>query len=287
MSEVRVCVFCGSRTHLTDEHVVPDCFQKTFEGIAIAKTPKGDKAIMSAQEIHDVCAECNNGPLSQLDQYLCDLNDKFFSRIVRPGDCIQFEYDFDLLLRMLLKIGYNVARTRKWPLNKWQSSAEYVLNGSPSPTGIRLFLQLLIPTPAKSTSLPVSPGTDEITPLPWRCDLDNVTHYNGLAFEYSMSIWSYRFFVLWEDAQAPSIVRQRGTAKWLRERFHRGSRELSRSGRTSIYASSVTVLKAVEGNPTFLDQLSKAKQLKAKRMGRASGSQKLERRTKWADAGSQ
>jgi hypothetical protein len=109
----RTCVYCGHGSNLTNEHVFPECFRETFEPISTAKTPTGEKAILSALEIRHVCARCNSGPLSQLDTYLCALNDKYFSKIVRPGDRVRVQYDFDLLLRMLLKISYNVVRARK------------------------------------------------------------------------------------------------------------------------------------------------------------------------------
>jgi hypothetical protein len=64
-----------------------------------------------------------------LDTYFCDLNDLYFSIIVQPGDRIQFQFDWDLLLRTFLKIAYNVARTRKEPIATWQGVTEYILEG--------------------------------------------------------------------------------------------------------------------------------------------------------------
>src|SRR5215813_1279618 len=127
MSPTGVCAYCGEVRVLTNEHIFPDCFQKTFDGINIAKTPSGDKAIAGGHEIGDVCGCCNNGPLSQLDTYFCALNDQYFSTIVYPADFIRFQFDFDYLLRALLKIGYNVARTRSWPLSNWIDATDYIL----------------------------------------------------------------------------------------------------------------------------------------------------------------
>lgn len=78
--------------------------------ISIVKTPSADKAIPNPQEIGDVCANCNNVALSRLDSYLAALTRKYFLTIVQPGDRIRFGYDFDLLLRLMLKVAYNVAR---------------------------------------------------------------------------------------------------------------------------------------------------------------------------------
>jgi hypothetical protein len=66
----RVCVYSGQAKNLTNEHVFPDCLQQGLDIIGTAKTPDGDKAIASAQKIHDVCAGCNNGSLSDLDIYI-------------------------------------------------------------------------------------------------------------------------------------------------------------------------------------------------------------------------
>jgi len=145
---------------LTNEHVVPEFYHKAFgETISIVKTPHEDKAIPNPQEIGDVCGPCNNGPLSTLDSYLAALTKKFFSKIVQPGDRIRFQYDLDLLLRLLLKIAYNVARTRKWAVETSQDAKQYIVGKKPSLSGFRIFLQLLVPTPANATSLPLTAGS--------------------------------------------------------------------------------------------------------------------------------
>jgi hypothetical protein len=258
---MRKCAYCGQGSDLTNEHVFPECFRRTFEAVSIAKTPAGEKAILSALEIHDVCARCNAGSLSQLDAYLCTLNDKYFSKIVRPGDRVRFEYDFDLLLRMLLKIGYNVARARKWPLGHWQDTMQYILGNTPCPAGFHVFLQLMIPTPAKKTNLPVSPGTIEVPPWPMSVYPIDMSGHRGLVSGSWVSVWSYRFFVLREDAQVPRGGRRQAIARWAKNT--KGAYELTPRGVATIYASSVEVLDSVEDSPIFHEQLSKARRLKS------------------------
>jgi hypothetical protein len=261
MGTERTCAFCGKASDLTNEHVFPECFRKTVDAITTAKTTGGEKAILSALEIHDVCARCNNGPLSLLDQYFCSLNEQFFSKIVRPGQRVRFEYDFDLLLRMLLKVGYNVARARKWHLGNWRDSAAYILGAVASPLGYRVFLQLIVPTPLERVRVPVSPGTTEVTPLPLRVYLTDVTSSPGLVSAYSVSIWSYRFFVLQEDPQVLRRARERTVSKWLKNT--KGAFELSRRGMATVYASSVDVLEDVLESPIFHEQLALARELKS------------------------
>jgi hypothetical protein len=80
----RSCAYCDGTKELTNEHVIPECYLKTLgPTISIVKTPTEDKAIPNAQEIGDVCAVCNNGPLSLLDTYLASLSQQHFSKIER------------------------------------------------------------------------------------------------------------------------------------------------------------------------------------------------------------
>ena len=72
---------------------------------------------------------------------------------------------------------------------------------------------------------------------------------------------SYRFFVLREDEKVPGNVRKRSVARWLKQ--NNGATELTKKGSATVYASSLTVLDAVKGNPTFETQLAKARNLKA------------------------
>ena len=105
VSTSRRCAYCGRSAGLTNEHVVPESYHKALgETISIVKTPTEDKAIPNPQEIGDVCAACNSGPLSCLDSYLADLTKRYFSTIVHAADRIRLHYDFDLLLRLTLKV---------------------------------------------------------------------------------------------------------------------------------------------------------------------------------------
>jgi len=256
-----VCAYCGQGADLTSEHVFPECFRKTFESITPTKTPTGEKAILSALVIRDVCARCNSGPLSRLDTYLCELNDLYFSKIVHAGGRIRFQYELDLLLRMLLKISYNVARVRKWPLGLWQGATQFILGSAPSPPGFHIFLQLMIPTPVEKANRPVSPGTTEVPPLPMSVYPLDVSNLPGLISGFWMSVWSYRFFVLREDMLASRSVRQRTVSNCLKNTT--GAYELTRQGVVTAYASSVEVLDALKDSAIFEEQLSKARKLKS------------------------
>jgi hypothetical protein len=242
--------------------VVPDFYHKAFgETISIVKTPADDKAILNPQEIRDVCANCNNVVLSRLDDYLATLTKRYFSTIIHPGDRVRFEYNFVLLLRMLLKIIYNIVRTRGWPVDVFQPARRFILGNEQFHNGFHIFLQLLIPTPAEKTQRPITPGTKEIPPLPLHADLYDVSPFPGLAFAGSLSFMSYRFLIVRENEKVPANPRTRSIAKWLKQ--NRGTIELTNKGSVTVYASSITVLEALEADPTFEMQLAKARKLKA------------------------
>jgi hypothetical protein len=263
VTKKRSCAYCDGTTELTNEHVIPYCYIKTLgPTIAIVKTATEDKAIQNAQEIGDVCAVCNNGPLSLLDTYLALLSQKYFSKIVRPGDRIRLRYDFHQLLRLVLKLGYNVARTRGWPLAVFKEARPYILGREKCPPGLHLFLQPLIPTPEKDCKYVVPPGTREIPPLPWHAELRDVSSFPGLASEVSISFMSYRFFIVQEDISVPSVERKASLKKWLKE--NKGTHELIHEGYSVVHSSSVTVVEVLEKDPAFEKQLAKAKELKTK-----------------------
>ena len=260
MSKSQRCAYCDQVGPATREHVFPDCLQKDLDLITSVKTALGEKPIASAQEVRDVCALCNNVRLSPLDSYLCELNTRYFSKVVRPGDSTRFRYDFDLLLRTLLKIGYNVARARNWPRICWQDASKYIIGEDTRPEGFRVFLQLLVPTPARNSEFNVPTGTKEIGPIPYYADLKSMKESSGFDLYYSLCFWSYRFHILHE---APT-TRGNGRRK-LRQWRHdvKGAHELTERGFGLVYASSMTVLEAYSASPVFREQVRKATQLKS------------------------
>ena len=245
MEKKRSCAYCDGTTDLTNEHVIPECYVKTLgPTISIVRTSTEDKAIPNAQEIGDVCAVCNNGPLSLLDTYLASLSQQYFSKIVHPGDRIRFSYGFDQLLRLVLKLG-KLARTRGWPLAVFKEARQYILGREKCPPGLHLFLQLLIPTPAKDCRYRVPPGTQEIPPLPWHAELRDVSGFPGLASEFSISFMSYRFFVVQENPSVSLAIRKASLKEWLKD--NKGTNQLSDVGHSVVHSSSVTVVEVRKG----------------------------------------
>lgn len=258
------CAYCGLDTTLTNEHVFPDCFLRAIPPfLSIAKTPQGDKAIIADLQLRDVCGDCNNKLLSVLDTYFCELNSQFFSHIVRSGDRVRFQYDFDLLLRSLLKICYNTTRARKWPIEPWGEIPLYILGSRSRPASIHLYLQLQIPTPVNETTLAQDPNAKEFMPFPIRCYLRNRPGEPWAIWIMWLSVWSYRFFVMWENESVSSLDRTR----ILRDQIKRtkGLYELPENGDRVLYSSSVSVLDEIDTDPAFFPQLKLVREFKRKR----------------------
>lgn len=111
-----VCAYCGNTNALTKEHLWPAALhtrmQKIWEspGHNLFWLSRLDRDIPSEPTIKDVCSNCNNVILSKLDTYICDLFDKYFFRNINKGEKVCFKYDYDLLVRWLLKLSYNSCR---------------------------------------------------------------------------------------------------------------------------------------------------------------------------------
>ncbi|WP_138429612.1 HNH endonuclease [Fodinibius saliphilus] len=157
MSSTRECAYCGSKENLTKEHVIPDCINKRNPDQEISYFSRKNKIFGSDLTIKDVCEKCNNDYLSTLDQYICDLHDKYFSSYVETDEQIIFKYDYDLLLRSLLKILYNSSRVNKTRFKSLQKLKKYILHGENRPTHIKLYLKLITPYKLKFGELIKAP----------------------------------------------------------------------------------------------------------------------------------
>ena len=67
MNTKRVCAYCAKEAPLTREHLWPGGIIKRAKDLNTSYFGKLNKFIDAELTIKDVCAECNNGPLSELD----------------------------------------------------------------------------------------------------------------------------------------------------------------------------------------------------------------------------
>lgn len=138
---MKICSYCKSHKHepLTKEHVFPDFLFKKNPDYKFGYNGGIGKYTLSADQIKDVCQYCNNVILSGLDTYAKDLCDKYFDSFIRAQP-IEFEYDYDLLLRWILKISYNAARAYKTSTAEFESYIPYILGEGNNPKLYTLLL---------------------------------------------------------------------------------------------------------------------------------------------------
>jgi hypothetical protein len=105
-----ICAYCGNTANkLTREHLWPASLhdriavsnQRIFGSEQIFYLARSQGYIEGEPTVRDVCAKCNNGPLSALDKYICELWDCYFGRIVEANEVIPFSYDYSRLSRWL------------------------------------------------------------------------------------------------------------------------------------------------------------------------------------------
>ena len=250
----RICAFCGSTGTLSREHLWPKCLHAR-SGTTILSNVIGEteKAVSSEQTIRDVCTACNSGPLSCLDEYISQLYDSYFQSVVRVGEGVRFRFDFNLLLRWLLKIGYNTARARKWPLSNWLEFCDYVLGQGSRPDGCRVLLQLIVPTEVHRGSIKDNPAATEIQPFPSRVATFDVRRLPGFKLAFMVSLNSYYFYVAVETLDLPVHVRRRTFRKLVRE--IPGAYELSPGRRAMVYASSMDFIDHASQSEAFFRNL--------------------------------
>ncbi|NIE64032.1 HNH endonuclease [Burkholderia sp. Ax-1719] len=110
-----LCAYCREDRPLTREHIIPAFiydFQKQQEGTFIGWNEVAQRMVGGEGKIKDVCEDCNNGVLSDLDSYgkhLLTDSGLLVQNYTKQG--LALRYDYSLLLRWLLKISFNSSRT--------------------------------------------------------------------------------------------------------------------------------------------------------------------------------
>lgn len=145
-----VCAYCEGPGPFTREHLWPAGLWKRFTADATVRPHffldrSAEKFVLGQPKIRDVCASCNNGELSRLDAYACQLYDSALFRQFEDGDCFVFDYNYERLLRWLLKIAFNSARIHRSETGILAYYSKYILGEFSRPRNVRLFAELIRP----------------------------------------------------------------------------------------------------------------------------------------------
>ncbi len=176
-----VCAYCKSPETPTREHLWPASLhsrlaaanKQTSNAFWLARL---QKEISNEPQIRDVCAQCNNIVLSELDEYICRLFDSTLVHIPEQHESVRFEYDYHLLKRWLLKLCFNSARIHSsHDLYALEAMLPYILgkNNSLGKT-VQLFVQLLYPEEMPEEDLSANAPLER--PLFFRPTMNRVGH---------------------------------------------------------------------------------------------------------------
>jgi hypothetical protein len=224
----RTCAFCGSSRDLTREHLWPAALHSRL--MEANNSPRNAfwlrrvaAEIEGEPTVRDVCQPCNNGPLSELDSYICALFDRYFVRIVARHQLIQFHYDYHLLARWLLKMCFNSARIHSsMDLFAYAPLREYIRGSSLSNSrSVQVFAQLSYPgvIPRERMSAPDL----QDCPAVWEPQENRVgflhfeAHGQGRKILRAVHLRSYSFFVAFSEPGE-----QRSKAKVFADSFLSG-----------------------------------------------------------------
>ena len=188
------CAYCGSVGKLSKEHVWPSSFLKRLEGNYAHYSPKSGKVHGGDYIVCDVCECCNNEKLSPLDSYFCKLYDLYFSYPRSLNEEVLFEYEYDLLARVLLKIAYNTARSAGSETSPFIRTTDYILYGNKRPTGISIIGELVSPTFVVDPKNPAH--MKEIRPTMYRSALGQLMTPHGHAVLVRIIVVNSFFFHL-------------------------------------------------------------------------------------------
>jgi hypothetical protein len=142
-----VCAYCGSIANkLTREHIWPACIIDRVPTYTARYSERAGKVFSGDFTISDVCDQCNNGPLSRLDAYICKLYDRWFVQFPERGQWLNFDYDWSLLGRWLLKISFNSSRVSRSDDVVLARFADVILGTDRRPPDLAIWLDLAEPT---------------------------------------------------------------------------------------------------------------------------------------------
>jgi len=140
----KLCAYCGGGGSLTREHIIPDFLYRQYPEHKFGYHSKARRYLKYEAKIHDVCMDCNSGPLSALDAYGKSFVEEnhCHRQFVERRD-IHIWYDYDMLLRWLLKISYNMIRASGRETTSIKPWVEFILNNQRRPGSSEICVEII------------------------------------------------------------------------------------------------------------------------------------------------
>jgi hypothetical protein len=138
------CAYCGSSGPFTREHIIPKFLYNEFPDQKFGYHQKTGKFHYYEAVVRDVCSECNNGSLSKLDAYGKEffienkLDRNFTSRKI-----IILKYDYQPLLRWILKISFNALRSTGGETEYFKKCIDFIVEGNKLHFQSRMLIEII------------------------------------------------------------------------------------------------------------------------------------------------
>jgi hypothetical protein len=237
---MKLCSYCRGNGTLTKEHIWPNSLIKKYEDL-LAYSKRDSKFYKGEPVIKDVCAHCNNVLLSKLDSYLSNLYDLTFHQILLPGESASITYDYNMLLRSLLKISYNSARANASVkvVTAHQGFLKYILHSGYCP---QIEIRLQIVTASRAINLDEKTET-LLEPNQLRCA--EIPYDGPLSHRFAVrlvAINCYWFFLILPHKAEPPHKWKEFSAGLTHWRMHVGNKLLASQNTITIPVQQTTYL---------------------------------------------
>lgn len=107
------CAYCGNEAPATKEYIISSGILDLFPECYLTFDEMRNVIHASDPIVKDVCADCNNNRLSYIDNYAKQLVQKYFLQKYEADATLEFQYDYAMVQKMLLKYAFNDLRSRK------------------------------------------------------------------------------------------------------------------------------------------------------------------------------
>lgn len=191
-----LCAYCREARLLTRDHIWPACFLERRKGWA-GFTLAARKVHGGEQTVRDVCRACNNELLSPLDVYFCELDAKYLAKTYGFDETVEFEYDYHLLVRALLKISYNTARANGSDTPELRETASYILGKSNRPRKLEVVVELVRPIFVDRSAAGLTIPPKEVRPTTFRAARSRLeTDYGQRLITRVVTVNSFFFHMI-------------------------------------------------------------------------------------------
>lgn len=231
------CEYCEIEGEkLTKEHIIPKSIIDLFPECELSLS--SDRQYIGEAQIRDVCANCNNNILGKLDSYGKKMIEQYFNNINDKRENQDIEYDYDILLRWLLKIFYNCQRVSKRNVDWYKKNIDYILSGNSEFNRASLFMGLTfnntdIPMFMSNTNqiesfFDVAILTDSMFSSVKKDKESVVLNIEGSSGTCLLKIGTAIFFViLWNDIKEKNLIERKINSEYPYKLLTRGNQKVS------------------------------------------------------------